>query len=128
MGSGASEGGSDLAGLNDVLPAPYILAYDAEDPGCRRLVDWIQRRDATGLVVSFPFQNSELVYMAPDLAGLPQPGQVYGYDTRTRIVRGGAGLLPSLFRRLPGWRWLAPLAMIPGMSALLYRYLRSRDR
>jgi len=124
MGTGSSEGGTDPSGLNDILPAPFILAYDAEDPGCRRVVDWVQRRDRSGIMVSFPFQNSELVHVAPDLAGLPQPGQIYGYDTRTRRLHGGPGLIPSLFRRLPGWGWLAPLAAIPGGSRLIYRYLR----
>ena len=77
-------------------------------------------------MVSFPFQNSELVHVAPDLAGLPQPGQIYGYDTRTRTLHGGAGLIPRVFGRLPGWwGWLAPLAAIPGVSRLIYRRLRS---
>jgi hypothetical protein len=71
MGTGSSEGAEDLTGLSGP-PAPYLLAYDAEDSGCRRLVDWIQRRDSSGLVVSFPLQNPELVHVAPELAGLPQ--------------------------------------------------------
>jgi len=124
MGPGASEGAPADAGLSRTLPAPYLLAYDAEDGGCRRLVDWIRRRDRSGLVVSFPFQNSELVLVAPELAGLPQAGQVHGFDTRTRQLRSGADLLPSLLGRLPGWGWLAPLASLPGVSRLLYRYLR----
>jgi hypothetical protein len=87
-------------------------------------VDWIQRRDREGLVVSFPFQNTELVHVAPEMAGLPQAGEVHGYDTRTREVRSGARILPSLLGRLPGWRWLAPLVSLPGVSALLYARLR----
>jgi hypothetical protein len=126
MGSGPIDGEQDLPGLSGPLPAPYLLAYDAENLGCCRLVDWIQRRDCDGLVVSFPLQNAELVHVAPELAGLPQVGQVHGYDTRTRKVHSGAKLLPSLFARLPGWRWLAPLACIPGVSGLLYAYLRRR--
>ena len=102
----------------------YLLAYDAEDRGCRRLVDWVQARDQHGRVVSFPFQNGELVRVAPELAGLPQAGQVHGYDTRTRQVHSGARLLPSLFSRLPGWRWLAPLVALPPVSALVYAFLR----
>jgi len=128
MGSGPLEGEPALPSLNDTLPAPYILAYDAEDPGCRRLVDWIQRRDRSGMMVSFPFQNGELVHVAPDLAGLPQPGQVYGFDTRTRIIHAGPRLLASLFIRLPGWRWLAPVASVPGVSSLIYRYLCRRSK
>lgn len=124
MGEGTSEGAPALDGLTGALPAPYLLAYDAEDGGCRRLVDWIQRRDRSGLVVSFPFQNAELVLVAPELAGLPQAGQVHGFDTRTRKLRSGAKLLPGLFSRLPGWGWLAPLASLPWVAGMLYRYLR----
>jgi predicted DCC family thiol-disulfide oxidoreductase YuxK len=124
LGEGASEGAADLDGLTGALPAPYLLAYDAEDGGCRRLVDWIQRRDRSGLVVSFPFQNAELVLVAPELAGLPQAGQVHGFDTRTRRLSSGEKLLPGLFRRLPGWGWLAPLASLPWVAGLLYRYIR----
>lgn len=124
MGPGAPEGAEPVPGLSSALAAPYVLAYDAEDAGCRRFVDWIQRRDTSGLVVSFPFQNAELVRVAPELAGLPQAGQVHGFDTRTRQLRSGADLLPSLLGRLPGWGWLAPLASLPGVSRLLYRYLR----
>ena len=118
MGQGASEGAADRDGLTGALSAPYLLAYDAEDGGCRRLVDWIQRR------VSCPFQNAELVVVAPELAGLPQTGQVHGFDTRTRKLRSGAKLLPGLFRRLPGWGWLAPLASLPWVAGMLYRYIR----
>ena len=124
MGTGPAEGEPDFTGLKGSLPAPYLLAYDAEDGGCRRLVDWIQRRDSSGLVVSFPFQNAELVHVAPELAGLTQAGQVHGCDTRTRILRSGARMLPSLLSRLPGWGWLAPLAGIPGVSSLVYAFLR----
>jgi len=124
MGTGPAEGEPDFTGLKGSLPAPYLLAYDAEDGGCRRLVDWIQRRDRSGLVVSFPFQNAELVLVAPELAGLPQAGQVHGFDTRTRKLRSGAKLLPGLFSRLPGWGWLAPLASLPWVAGMLYRYLR----
>lgn len=124
MGPGASEGTEPVPGLSSTFPAPYLLAYDAEHAGCRRFVDWIQRRDTGGLVVSFPFQNAELVHVAPELAGLPEAGQVYGFDTRTRQVHGGARLLPSLLSRLPRWRWLAPLAVLAPMSTLFYAYLR----
>jgi hypothetical protein len=126
MGEGTSDGAEDLSGLTDSLPAPYLLAYDAEDSGCRRLVDWIQRRDTSGMVVSFPFQNTELVHVAPELAGLPQVGEVHAYDAQTRSLHSGAKLLPSLFNRLPGWGWLAPLAGLPGLSSLLYAYLRRK--
>jgi len=101
----------------------YLLAYDAEDRGCRRLVDWVQARDQHGRVVSFPFQNGELVRVAPELAGLPQVAVVYGYDTGTHSVHSGPGMLPGLLGLLPGWAWLALPARLPLVARVLYRLL-----
>jgi hypothetical protein len=126
LGKGPAEGGVDRPRLTTPLPSPYLLVYDAEDPGCRRLIDWIQRRDQTGLVVSFPYQNAELLHVAPELAGLNLDGEVHGFDTRSRKIQRGPGLLPSLLSRLPGWRWLALPAALPGAAGLIYRFLRRR--
>jgi len=126
MGLGASEGASGLPGLTRPLPAPYLLVYDAENAGCRGMIDWIQRRDASGLVVAFPLQNTELVHVAPELAGLYLATEIHGFDTRSREVHRGPRLLPSLFRRLPGWKWLAPVVAIPALASLLYSFLRRR--
>ena len=125
MGAGASDGGSGLPGLTRAL-APFLLVYDAESAGCRGMIDWINRRDTGGLVVAFPFQNSELVRVAPELAGLPLDSEVHGFDTRSRMIYRGPRLLPSLFSRLPGWGWMAPLAGIPTLASLLYAFLRRR--
>ena len=124
MGKGPSEGRAAVPGLTTPLPSPYLLVYDAEDPGCRHLIDWIQRRDQTGLVVSFPSQNAELLHVAPELAGLALDGEVHGFDTRSRKVHRGASLLPSILQRLPGWRWLALPAAFPIAAGLIYRFLR----
>jgi len=62
-------------------PAPLLLAYDAECPLCRRLVDWVQRRDRWGLIIPFPLQNPELVRMAPELAGRPLQAALHGLDS-----------------------------------------------
>jgi len=89
-------------------------------------VDWTQRRDRDGVVVAFPFQNAELVRVAPELAGLPQAGEVHGYDTRSREIRSGPLMMPSLLERLPGWRWVAPLAFLRPIASMFYAYLRRR--
>jgi len=93
------------------------------------MVDWVQRRDRWGLMVTFPFQNPELPRMAPELAGRPLHMAIHCLDTRTREVRAGAEALPPILRRLPRWRVLAPLMGLPGMASLARRcYLRIAGR
>lgn len=138
-GPGAPEGGAARRGLGPdagprppgraepgLSPAPYLLVYDAEDPGCRHVVDWVQRRDERGLLVSFPYQNAELLHVAPEFAGLWLDGQVHGFDTRSRQIHPGPDLVPELYRRLSGWRrlLLGPLSRLQPVARLLYAALR----
>ena len=104
-------------------PAPLLLVYDAENPSCRGVVDWIRKRDRACLIIAFPLQNPELVQLAPEVAGLPLLGTVHGLDTRTRVVLQGQALMPGVFDRLPGWGWLAPLLAVPALASLAYRLL-----
>ena len=104
-------------------PAPLLLVYDAEIPGCRGVVDWIRKRDRACLIIAFPLQNPEVAQLAPEVAGLPLLGTVHSLDTRTRAVCQGQALLPGVFDRLPGWGWLAPLMAIPALASLAYRLL-----
>jgi len=85
------------------------------------MMDWVQRRDRWGLVVTFPFQNPELLHVAPELAGRALHLEIHGVDTAHRRVFAGADLLPQVLRRLPRWRVIAPLLELPGVSALLRR-------
>jgi predicted DCC family thiol-disulfide oxidoreductase YuxK len=100
-------------------PAPLLVVYDAESARSRRWVDWIRRRDTAGLIVTFPFQNPELVRIAPELAGRPLHLVHHGLDTRTRRIWTGERLLPHVWARLPRWRWVIFLTWIPGITSLL---------
>lgn len=99
-------------------PSSLLIAYDAESSSCCRLVDWIGARDRWGLMVFFPLQNPELVKLAPELAGRPLHGEVHGIDTARREIWSGAALLPRILGRLPRWRWVAPLLLLPGLRQL----------
>jgi predicted DCC family thiol-disulfide oxidoreductase YuxK len=99
--------------------APLLVVYDAESARQRRWVDWIRRRDARALVVSFPFQNPELLGIAPELAGLPLHRQAHGLDTGSRKVYTGDALAGQAWRRLRGWGWLAWLSRLPGTVRLV---------
>ena len=76
------------------------------------------RRDRDGRVVTFPFQNGQVVLMAPELAGLDFRGRIHTLDTATREVQGGPGILPGVLARLPGWAWAQPLARTPWLARL----------
>ena len=99
--------------------APLLVVYDAESHRCRAWVDRIQKRDRQGLIVSFPFQNPELVRIAPELAGRPLHRELHGMDTRTRQIWVGEKVLPQVWARLPGWRWVIFLTQIPGVSKII---------
>lgn len=92
---------------------PLILAYDAECSFCCRLMDRLRARDRHGLLVFFPLQSKELVMVAPELAGRDLHGDIHGLEEGTRRVWKGAGLLPEVWSRLPGWKLLAPLLRLP---------------
>ena len=127
MGAGPAASPEDLPGLTALPPSLYLLVYDAESPQCRGMIDWIQRRDRDGLLIAFPFQNAELVRVAPELAGLDLDGEVHGFDTRSRTIQRGARMLPWLLRRLHGWRWVAPLMTLPFAANGFYSFLRRRS-
>lgn len=100
--------------------APLLVVYDAENPHCRRRIDWIRRRDRLGLIVAFPWQNPELPRIAPELAGRPLHLLPHGLDTRTREVWAGQALMPHLWARVSGLRWVTFLVKIPVISRLFY--------
>lgn len=104
------------------MRAPLLVVYDAESSRARRWVHWIQTRDRHGLVVPFPFQNPELVKIAPELAGRPLHVYAHGLDTATRQVWTGPALTAQVWARLPGWRWVIFLNRIPGLSRLFGVY------
>ena len=104
------------------MAGTLLLVYDAEDLRCRRLVDWVGRRDRNGLVVTFPYLNGEVVRVAPELAGLDYVGRVYTLDLESREVRAGRGVAAPVLRRLPGWAWVP--AQVPFVAGLLFGLMR----
>lgn len=103
------------------MPAPLLLAYDAQCSLCNRATLWLARRDKRGLLLALPLRDPDLLVLAPELAGRPLEKEIHGVDLATRQVWAGADLLRPIARRLPGWRWLAPLLALPGLPRLLDR-------
>ncbi len=101
------------------MPGTLILVYDAEDLRCRHLVDWVGQHDRDGLVVTFPYQNGEVVRLAPELAGLDYRGRIYTLDMETREMRGGTAIVPAILVRLPAWSWASLPARLPLVARLI---------
>jgi predicted DCC family thiol-disulfide oxidoreductase YuxK len=107
------------------MPTPLILAYDPACALCCRMTLWLARRDRRGLLHITDLRASDLLALAPELAGKPIEKEIHGLDLGTRQIYAGADLLRPIARRLPTWMWLAPLLGIPGVPSLLNRiYLR----
>lgn len=103
------------------MPAPLLIAYDASCSLCCRATLWLARRDKLGLLHLVPLRDPDLLKLAPELAGRPLEREIHGLDLATREVWAGANLLRPIARRLPRWRWVAPLLAIPGLPRLLNR-------
>ena len=95
-----------------------LVAYDAECPHCRSVVDWAAARDGRGLIVFFPIQNQELLRMAPELGGLPLSETIYGVDASTRRVFSAGTLWLQMAIRLPRWWLFGHIFSLPGLRAL----------
>ena len=107
------------------MPAPLLLAYDPACTLCCRMALWLARRDRRGLLHLVSLRDPDLLALGPELAGRPLEREIHGLDLASREVRAGADLLAPIARRLPAWRWAAPLLDLPGAARLLNRaYLR----
>jgi ubiquinone biosynthesis monooxygenase Coq7 len=117
-----------------VSPAPQdtlTVLYDGACPLCRREIAHVQ-----GLAQRQP--GSALCFVdvsrvpEAELGGTPRAALLARFHVQradgSRL--SGAAAFVAMWRRLPGWRWLARLARLPGMPALLeaaYRaFLRLR--
>jgi predicted DCC family thiol-disulfide oxidoreductase YuxK len=103
------------------MPAPLLLAYDPACTRCFRLALWLARRDTQGLLPLLDLRDPNLLALAPELGGRPIETEVHGLDLGTRSVLAGPELLGPVLRRLPGWRWVAPLFALPGLVGGVHR-------
>lgn len=95
-----------------------ILVYDGECSICVGARDWVARRARAGRILFLPCQSEALSQKVPGLSReacmsamqlvLPD-GTIYAAD------KAVVALLPML----RGWRWVAPLARVPGAGLVL---------
>lgn len=108
------------------VPLPEVLTvlYDGGCPLCRREIAHVQ-----GLAAQRP--DSALCFVdvcAPDAA--LSPDERAQLLARFHVQRAdghllnGAAAFVAMWERLPGWRWLARMARLPGaLTALEWAYL-----
>ena len=101
---------------NPTTPPPCLtVLYDGSCPLCRREVGVYQ-----GLQPSQPIAWQDVSRAD---ATLPGGGQRHTYMARFHVqqadgtVLSGAAAFVALWATLPGWRWLAKLAALPGATA-----------
>lgn len=102
-------------------PEPLTVLYDGACPLCRREIAHVkglaQRRSDSGLCFLDISQQAEgSSAFAEEREALLARFHVQRADG-SRL--DGAAAFVAMWNRLPGWRWLARLARLPGMLALL---------
>lgn len=113
-------------------PEALTVLYDGACPLCRREIEHVQ-----GLAAQRP--DSALCFVDVSAAHSPVPPQERArLLARFHVQRAdgsrldGAAAFVAMWARLPGWRWLARVARLPGALPVLelaYRgFLRVRPR
>ena len=97
------------------MPPPAVLIYDGLCPLCQQGVAWVSRRARRGEFEFLPCQAAERRARFPwiderDCLTAMQLGLADGR------VLAGAAAAPEILRRLNGWRWLAVLLSLPGVT------------
>lgn len=94
-----------------------VVLYDGACPLCRREIAHYQRLEALAPV---RFEDvSDPVGVLP--TGLCRSDALARFHVRDEdgTLLSGARAFVALWGRLPGWRWLARLARLPGVTGLL---------
>ncbi len=87
--------------------------YDGACPLCRAEIAYYRRQDKEGAVCFVDVAQSD----APTPEGVTQAQalqrfHVLGNDGQ---IRSGAAAFVSIWAQLPGWRWAARIAAVPGV-------------
>ena len=93
------------------------IYYDGDCPLCRAEIAYYERKDSSGAL--------NLVNVADPDSALPagadrtQALARFHVTTEDEKVVSGAAAFVEVWRRIPGWRWLAHLARVPGVTLVM---------
>ena len=96
--------------------------YDGGCPLCRREIAHYQKIDRAG-VVDFVDLTCEGADTGPDLSSQAALARFHVRDGDGRLMSGAEAFV-RLWQELPGWRWLAPVAKVPGVTWVMERAYR----
>lgn len=96
--------------------------YDGACPLCQREIAHYRAIDRDGRV-DFVDLAQDGVETGPDLSHDDALARFHVRDGDGRLMSGAAAFV-RLWQELPGWRWLAPVAKIPGVTWVLERAYR----
>ena len=104
-------------------PLKLTVYFDASCPLCRAEIAQYRGSDRGGALCFVDV--SEHAAALPD--GLTQQQAMARFHVRAAdgTLHSGAAAFVEVWRRLPGWRWAARVASLPGVTAVLeYGYRR----
>jgi len=96
--------------------------YDGGCPLCRREISHYRKIDGAGSV-DFVDLTSDGAETGPDLSLEAALSRFHVRDSDGRLLSGAEAFV-RLWRELPGWRWLAPIAKVPGVMWVMERAYR----
>jgi predicted DCC family thiol-disulfide oxidoreductase YuxK len=111
--------------------ATLTVFYDAGCPVCRREVGLYQRWDRAGRIAWRDVADATDTLAAHGLTEADALARIRALDARGTLI-GGAAVFVAIWRRLPGVRWVAPVAGWRPILAVLERaytaFARRRTR
>ncbi|WP_323798351.1 DUF393 domain-containing protein [Nisaea sp.] len=94
-----------------------IIFFDGSCPLCQSEIHMYRQHDVEGALCLVDVSVSNAV-MPPDLdrETAMRRFHIIGKDGQ---IRSGAAAFVEVWRQLPGWRWVARIASLPGLTPLL---------
>lgn len=103
--------------------APALKVYfDGACPLCRREIAHYRKLDRAGRL-DFIDLTSDGAETGPNLSCEAALARFHVREVDGRLLSGAAAFV-RLWQEVPGWRWLAPVAKIPGVTWILERAYR----
>lgn len=112
-------------------PEHLIVYYDGGCPLCRREIGFYQRLDRGGRIAWSDASVNASALAAEGVGQDEALARIYAHEADGRLI-SGAAVFVAIWRRLPGFRWLAPVAGWTPVLAVLERayvwFARRRQR